>query len=199
MLKLSKHEVVMTRAQLVKANRLAGTLAKHRDLAAKHGQTDLTRALTRLSKNMETITKGIDRFLMLTLWQVVILVTCVEAYLRDALAEAARIDPKLMSTSDQSALYADIVAATSIEDLATEMRARWARGWLREGGPTRWISRLGKMGAKGFPVDLAPRLERFWGNTMPADLNNLSDALEENRTYEPEKRVCIESDSYLQF
>src|SRR6185436_19306976 len=37
------------------------------------------------------------------------------------------------------------------------------RGWLNEGGPSRWIERLGKMGARGYSKDLGPRLERFWG------------------------------------
>ena len=33
------------------------------------------------------------------------------------------------------------------------------------------------------------------GNTRPAELDKLPDAVETNRTYEPEERVCIESDT----
>ena len=33
------------------------------------------------------------------------------------------------------------------------------------------------------------------GNTRAAELDKLADALETNRTYEPEERVCIESDA----
>src|SRR5207247_11316116 len=98
-----------------------------------------------------------------SLWQVVMLVTCVEAYLQDVLSAAARADPDLMSKSQQLAPYADIIAATSLDELANELRARWARGWLADGGPTRWISRFERMGARGYPDDLAARLERIWG------------------------------------
>jgi hypothetical protein len=97
------------------------------------------------------------------LWQVVILVTCVEAYLQDMLTAAASVDPQLMSKSEQLAPYSEVIAAASVEALANELRVRWARGWLSDGGPSRWIERLSKMGARGYPNDLAPRLERFWG------------------------------------
>ena len=36
------------------------------------------------------------------------------------------------------------------------------------------------------------------GNTWPAELDKLPNAVEKSRTYEPEKRVCIESASYPQ-
>ena len=91
------------------------------------------------------------------------LVTCVEAYLQDVLTAAAGVDPELTSKSEQRALYADVIAATSLDALANDLRARWARGWVDDGGPSRWIERLGKMGARGYPDDLGPRLERFWG------------------------------------
>ena len=98
-----------------------------------------------------------------TLWQVVMLVTCVEAYLQDLLAIAARVDPQLMNETQQVAPYAEVISATSLDELASELRARWARRWLSDGGPTRWISRLKRMGAKGYPNGLAPRLELIWG------------------------------------
>ncbi|MEO5959347.1 MAG: hypothetical protein ABIZ49_06220 [Opitutaceae bacterium] len=68
-----------------------------------------------------------------------------------------------MSKSEQGALYADVIAATSLDALANELRARWARGWVNHGGPKDWINRLGKMGARGYPANLGPRLELFWG------------------------------------
>jgi hypothetical protein len=101
----------------------------------------------------------LERYRTATLWQVVMLVTCVEAYLQDVLAAAASVDPEFMRESKQVAPYADVVSATSLDDLANDLRQRWARGWLSDGGPTRWISRLNGMGAKSFPTDLAPRLE----------------------------------------
>jgi hypothetical protein len=90
------------------------------------------------------------------LWHVVMLVTCIEAYLQDVLVDAATVDDKFTRKSEQVVGYADVVAATSLDELANEMRRRWARGWLSDGGPTSWIAKLSKMGAKDYPVDLAP-------------------------------------------
>jgi hypothetical protein len=90
------------------------------------------------------------------------LVTCVETYLQDVLAAVASVDPDLMSTSQQRVPYADVVKATSLDALVDEMRARWARAWLRKGGPTYWKSRLEKMGAREYPANLGPRLEQIW-------------------------------------
>ena len=110
-----------------------------------------------------TLRMRLDRFNTAMLWQVVILVTCIEAYLQDLLAAAASVDPELMSKSQQVAPYADVVSATSLDELAGELRRRWARGWLSDGGPARWVSRLHRMGARGYPVGLGPRLEFIWG------------------------------------
>jgi hypothetical protein len=76
----------------------------------------------------------IGRVEIVTLWQVVMLVTCVEAYLQDVLSAAASVDPDLMSKSEHVARYADVVAASSLEALADSLRAQWARGWLSNGG-----------------------------------------------------------------
>jgi hypothetical protein len=157
MLKLSHHEMVMVRAQ---AERLATGLKKGPDLATKPARAKLVRSLKRFTKTLNT---RIDRFHTLKLWQIVMLVTCVEAYLQDVLTAAAKVDPELMSRSEQRARYVDVIAATSLDALANELRARWARGRISYGGPTRWISRLEKMGARGYSTNLGPRLERFWG------------------------------------
>jgi hypothetical protein len=97
-----------------------------------------------------------------TQWQLVALVTCIEAYLQDALQTAASLDVELMSRSEQVARYEEVISATSLDELASELRRRWARRWL-EGGPAGWISRLQKMGARGYPDDLSSRLELMWG------------------------------------
>ena len=157
MLKFSHHEAVGMKAQ---ASRLVTFVKNDCNLTTKEGQEKVARSLKRFGKSLET---RISRFQTVNLWQVVMLVTCVEAYLQDVLTAAASVDPELMSKSEQRAPYADVIRATSVEMLANELRARWARGWLNDGGPTRWISRLGKMGARGYPNDLGPRLERFWG------------------------------------
>jgi len=119
--------------------------------------------IAKLERFSQTLESRIDRYMTASSWQVVMLVTCVEAYLQDLLSAAARVGPELMSESQQLAPYADVITATSLDELANDLRARWARGWLSDGGPTRWISRLEKMGVRGFPSDLAPRLELIWG------------------------------------
>ena len=91
------------------------------------------------------------------------MVTCVEAYLQDLLSAAAKIDIDLMGNSEQVAKYGDVIAADSLDGLAGDLRSRWARNWVADGGPTRWIDRLRRMGAKKVPAHTAPALERLWG------------------------------------
>jgi hypothetical protein len=102
----------------------------------------LKTALAKLIRSSErykrTRQTGRERLETATLWQVVMLVTCVEAYLQDLLAIAASVDPKLMDKSQQVTPYTDIISATSLDQLTSELRARWTRGWLSNGGPTRW-------------------------------------------------------------
>ena len=169
MLELSHHEIAMLGAQTTRSRTFVGKqcgLAKMH-LATKPGLGQVKRVLATLERSINTLNKTFDiriqRFNTLMLWQVVMLVTCVEAYLQDVLTAAASVDPQLMSKSEQRALYADIIAAASLEALANELRARWARSWLSDGGPTCWIKSLGKMGARGYPQDLGPRLEPCWG------------------------------------
>jgi hypothetical protein len=129
-------------------------------LSTKPTQAKLLRSLKGFDRTLKT---RVDRIQTITRWQVVMMVTCVEAYLQDVLSTAASVDPELMSKSEQRARYADVIAATSLDALANKLRVRWARGRLSDGGPTRWISRFGKMGATGYSADLAPRLELYWG------------------------------------
>jgi hypothetical protein len=130
------------------------------DLTTKSGRAKLMHSAKRFRKTLDA---GIKRSDTARLWSVVILVTCVEAYLQDVLSIAASVDPKLMRDSEQHALYADVIRSASLEELENEMRARQARGWLSDGGPARWISRLGAMGARNYSNDLGARLERIWG------------------------------------
>ena len=96
-------------------------------------------------------------------WYLVMAVTFCEAYLEDALASAASLDEKLMERSKQLASYDEVVLASSTTELADHLRRRWARNFLEDSGPRRWIVRLTKMGASGFPDTLADNLERLWG------------------------------------
>lgn len=158
------HLVTLSARELTLSNQ-----AMRRVSRALTGPLDLTNEkklialLNAQTRTMSKVQANLDRYSTAALWQVVLLVTLVEAYLQDQLMAAAAVDAELMSKSEQAALYADIVSAPSLEELVAQMRRKWANGWLRDGGPTRWIARLEKMGARGFPKGLAGRLELIWG------------------------------------
>lgn len=96
-------------------------------------------------------------------WELVMLVTFAEAYLEDVLAACAARDPGLMSASEQAVSYQQVRGATSLEELADEIRHRWARNFVDDGGPTRWIDRLTRMGARGYESNDSSALEELWG------------------------------------
>lgn len=96
-------------------------------------------------------------------WYVVMLVTVTEAYLLDALVEAAAIDTTLVEKSEQPVAYKELALFDSIDGLAHEMRTTWARHFIDSGGPGCWIERLTRMGARGYSECLAAKLELTWG------------------------------------
>jgi hypothetical protein len=96
-------------------------------------------------------------------WVGVILVTITEAYLHDVLTEVARQEPSIMNDTKQAAVYAEVVEFTSIEELAEEMRSRWARNFVDKGGPRRWIEVLERRSGHSYPGDLVATLELVWG------------------------------------
>ncbi|HEV2149718.1 MAG TPA: hypothetical protein VGR37_20120 [Longimicrobiaceae bacterium] len=103
------------------------------------------------------------QFGFLNEWDCVMVVTFTETYLQDVLAYFAALDSRLMGDSEQSATYAEIAAAGSVEALAAELRDRWARNFVDDGGPRRWIGRLRRMGASALSEDLVPTMEELWG------------------------------------
>lgn len=96
-------------------------------------------------------------------WYAVMLVTITEAYLQDVLAYCSSLDQTLMKDSDQKVTYADLLSGDSIESLVQELRERWARNFLEKGGPSSWINKLQRMGARGYPEDFAKTMEQLWG------------------------------------
>jgi hypothetical protein len=159
MLTMSGREADALKAQATRLRTFTATLSG-KSLLTKPARAKVVRWLNRIVRTLKT--SG-DRMQTITRWQVVMMVTCIEAYLQDVLSTAASLDPELMKNSEQRAQYADVIAATSLDALADKLRARWARNWLSDGGPTRWISRFRKMGVTGYSDDLASRLERYWG------------------------------------
>ena len=137
-----------------------GTGEKTRTLAAlanQPGAIDTTRVTPPLSGQIA------DASVFVNLWYVVMLVTFVEAFLHDVLTECAEIDPRLMAQSEQQVNYSEVQRLGSMEAVVQELRSRWARNFIDDGGPARWIDRLARMGVSGFPKDLGVRLEEAWG------------------------------------
>lgn len=96
-------------------------------------------------------------------WYIAMMVTITEAYLHDALVEAAEYDPSFMQRSQQNLDYSDVVDAKSVGDLAVRMRSTWAKGFIESGGPRRWLEKLVRWGARGYRDDLVDELEVMWG------------------------------------
>lgn len=106
--------------------------------------------------------RSISSFSLQLQWYAVMLVTFAETYLQDVLADAARIDPALMADSEQAAVYSDVLANSSIEQLAESMRARWARNFVNSGGPRVLLGRLSRMGSRGYRDELELDMEQLW-------------------------------------
>jgi hypothetical protein len=96
-------------------------------------------------------------------WVPTILVTIAEAYLQDVLVYQAVVDPAIMASSGQTASYADVIGARSLEELTKELRVRKARKFVSSGGPASWIKQLTRMGARGYRPGLDSQLETLWG------------------------------------
>ena len=139
------------------------------DQVARNSAEMRDNLLQRLS---DTLLKPSNQFTggLLTVreWIPVLLVTTVEAYLKDVLIYAASLDPAIMESSEQpppSASYAEVMRAGSFGALTQELRSEWARNFVDKGkgGPTRWIERLHKMGARGYRPETAKEMETLWG------------------------------------
>jgi hypothetical protein len=160
---LTTKEIKWVERKVKKAHERIDSLMKTLDLKTTEGKTRLVRDLTRANGPLSAVGVGLERYQLLALWQVVMPVTCVEAYLQDVLTIAAGLDSKLMIKSEQRVSFAELSNATSLENVVGPLRSRWARNWVADGGPARWIERLEKMGVRGFPPNLAWYLEMCWG------------------------------------
>lgn len=111
-------------------------------------------------KQAEKLTGGI---LLIHELMPVLIVTIVEAYLKDVLIYAAGIDHTLMARAEQTASYKHIANAGSLQELLDELRGKWARKFVDNGGPTQWMRRLEAMGARGYSPNTPMTMEGLWG------------------------------------
>jgi hypothetical protein len=92
----------------------------------------------------------------------VLIVAVVEAYLKDVLIYATGHDRTLMQRSGQSVTYQDTLNVESLEELLLDLRSKWARSFVDNGGPTTWIKSFEAMGARGYPPDTVTQMETLW-------------------------------------
>lgn len=112
----------------------------------------------------ERIDKVHAQMELITEWGCVFLVTCTETYLQDALSYFAGLDISLMNDSEQRASYKEVLSASSLDELAEELRGRWARNVIDGGGPSKWAERLKKMGASSLENFDLQLMEELWGS-----------------------------------
>jgi len=93
----------------------------------------------------------------------VLMVTIVEAYLKDVLIYGAEMDGTLMKDSGQTASYKELLNAESLKEVILELRGKWAKNFVDKGGPTEWIKRLTSMGARGYRPSTLALMEALWG------------------------------------
>ena len=124
---------------------------------------EMAARVKKLSDILEPLNQFTGGLVTIYQWIPVILVTTVEAYLKDVLIFAATMDSAIMESTGQTASYAEVVRARSIEELTAELRSRWARKFVDDGGPERWIERLTKMGAREYRSQAANEMENLWG------------------------------------
>ena len=121
-----------------------------------------TQTTSRQAKTLPSLRTASDPS-FLHLCYVVMLVTFGEAFLHDGLAECALADRSIMGNSEQRASYSEVVALGTFEAVERELRSRWARNFVDDGGPKRWIARLSKMFGGEYPADLVVQMEEAWG------------------------------------
>ena len=129
--------------------------------APESAQADKIRTLTEeILKHVKELTGGV---LAIHEMMPVLFVAVVEAYLKDVLIFAAGIDTTLMERTEQSATYQDALNAKSLEELILGFRSKWARRFVDNGGPTRWIKSLEAMGVRGYRPETVRQMETLWG------------------------------------
>jgi hypothetical protein len=118
------------------------------------------RDIDKLKRHIRDSGRRLDLLLEIT---IVLFVTFCETYLQDVLARCAALDRTLMGDAGQSASYDEILGARSIPAITNELRQRWARNFVDDGGPARWVDRLVRMGGRGYHTRAVPAMEVLWG------------------------------------
>ena len=103
-----------------------------------------------------------DGTFLLHEWAAVMLVTFAETYLQDVLVECAKADASLLGEAKPVATFEAVNSSCSLDELREEMLYQWARTFVDDGGPTRWMGRLERMGVSTSKDNLRV-IEELWG------------------------------------
>ncbi len=126
--------------------------------------SNLKERVAAIGENISELqTEMVEGINVISEWTPVIIVTIAETYLKDVLTYAARIDKAIMQSSESTVFGNDVLNASSLEELADEIRGKWARRFIDDGGPKRWIEKLIAMGARGYQPNTSEDLEVLWG------------------------------------
>jgi hypothetical protein len=134
------------------------------DQEARNSEEMINDLVQKLSDTLlRPVKQFMGGFLTVREWIPVLLVTTVEAYLKDVFIYAAKVDPAIMESSRRIVTYEEVIRARSLEELKERLPARWARNFLDDGGPDIWIKRLTNMGALGYRPETTNEMETLWG------------------------------------
>lgn len=108
---------------------------------------------------------GIDVQYSMLSWQVAMRVSAVEAYLQDALTFLAVYDDEFIRSrkSLQQVDYDSIRSSSDYDRTLFDFCSRWARNFVGDGGPRRWIESLRGAGLGRFGSTNLSQLESMWG------------------------------------
>lgn len=98
-------------------------------------------------------------------WQVAMRVSAVEAYLQDALTFLAVYDEEFIRSrkSRQQVDYDSIRNSSDYDRSLFDFCSRWARSFVGDGGPQRWVESLRGAGLGRFENTNLVELEAMWG------------------------------------
>lgn len=108
---------------------------------------------------------GIDVQYSMLSWQVAMRVSAVEAYLQDALTFLAVYDEEFIRSrkSRQQVDYDSIRNSSDYDRPLFDFCSRWARNFVGDGGPRRWVESLRGAGLGRFDSTNLAELEAMWG------------------------------------
>jgi hypothetical protein len=155
---------IMAFVKRMSASDLAKAIEKARrsneKVIAKSPNLDVKRIAKNLNVLSSKVTDWLSFYRPASRWIIVMLISFLEAFLEDVLAEIASRNPKVIKSEGMP--VQTIIAAKSLEELKSEIRSNWAHDALRPNGPNRWYRTLRDMGAKKIDQQVITEVQHLW-------------------------------------